>query len=172
MIILITGASHTGKTVLAQRMLEEYKYPCMSQDLLKMGLIRSGNTTLTPMDDNELVPYLWNITKEIIKTAIENKQSLIVEGCYMPFDWKKDFDEGYLKDIRYICLVMSEGYIRNRFDDIKKYANAIENRLDDSDFTVDTALMDNAEVLEQCRDNNLPYVLIDEDYKTETGSLL
>ncbi len=172
MIIMITGASHTGKTVLAQRMLEEYRYPCISQDLLKMGLIRSGCTTLTPMDDDELVPYLWNITKEIIKTAIENRQNLILEGCYIPFDWKKDFEEEYLKDIRYICLVMSEGYIGNRFDDIKRYANVIENRLDDSDFTVDEALRNNAEVLEQCRENNLPYVLIDEDYKAKTGSLL
>ena len=44
MIILITGASHTGKTVLAQRMLEKYKYPYVSIDHLKMGLIRSGYT--------------------------------------------------------------------------------------------------------------------------------
>ena len=29
MIILITGASHTGKTLLAQRMLEKYHYPLM-----------------------------------------------------------------------------------------------------------------------------------------------
>ena len=30
MVILITGASHTGKTLLAQRMLEMYKYPYLS----------------------------------------------------------------------------------------------------------------------------------------------
>ncbi|MEE5991519.1 MAG: adenylate kinase, partial [Lachnospiraceae bacterium] len=27
MVILITGASHTGKTVLAQKLLEKYHYP-------------------------------------------------------------------------------------------------------------------------------------------------
>ena len=54
MIIILTGASHTGKTVLAQRMLEKYKYPYLSIDHLKMGLIRSQNTTLTPTDDDEL----------------------------------------------------------------------------------------------------------------------
>lgn len=58
MIILITGASHTGKTVLAQRLLEKYKYPYLSIDHLKMGLIRSGNTQLTPEDDDELTDYL------------------------------------------------------------------------------------------------------------------
>lgn len=51
MIILITGASHTGKTALAQRLLERYRYPVLSLDLLKMGLIRSGQTSLTPEDD-------------------------------------------------------------------------------------------------------------------------
>ena len=54
MVLLITGASHTGKTLLAQRLLQTYRYPCLSMDLLKMGLIRSGNTRLTPEDDQEL----------------------------------------------------------------------------------------------------------------------
>ena len=65
MIILITGASHTGKTLLAQKMLEKYKYPYMSIDHLKMGLIRSGNTDLTPEDDDALTEYLWPIIREI-----------------------------------------------------------------------------------------------------------
>ena len=80
MIIIITGASHTGKTLLAQRMLENDQYPYLSIDHLKMGLIRSGNTDLTPEDDDELTEYLWPIVREIIKTAIENRQNLIIEG--------------------------------------------------------------------------------------------
>ena len=121
MIILIAGASHTGKTALAQKLLEQYKYPYLSIDHLKMGLIRSGNTDLTPIsDDSDLTEYLWPIVREIIKTAIENKQNLIVEGCYIPFDWQKDFDCEYLDNIRYYCLVMSEEYIKNHFADIKK----------------------------------------------------
>ena len=92
MIILITGASHTGKTVLAQELLEKYKYPYLSIDHLKMGLIRSGKTQLTPFSkDDDLTEYLWPVVREMIKTAIENKQNLIVEGVYIPFDWEKDF---------------------------------------------------------------------------------
>ena len=131
MIILITGASHTGKTVLAQNLLEKYKYPYLSIDHLKMGLIRSGYTKLTPENDDKLTEYLWPIIREMIKTAIENKQNLIIEGCYIPFDWKKDFEKEYLDNIRYFCLVMSEKYIKNHFDNIKKYASAVESRLDD-----------------------------------------
>jgi len=96
MIKLITGAFHTGKTLLAQKMLEKYKYPYLSIDHLKMGLIRSGNTELTPEDDEALTGYLWPIIREIVKTAIENKQNIIIEGCYIPFDWRRDFEERYL----------------------------------------------------------------------------
>lgn len=145
MIILITGASHTGKTLLAQKLLEKYNYPYLSIDHLKMGMIRSGNTQLTPVSaDTELTMFLWPIVREIIKTVIENRQNLIIEGCYIPFDWKKDFTDEYRKDIRGYCLAMSENYIRMHFDDIKQFANVIENRLDDEDCTLDNVLKDNA----------------------------
>ena len=166
MIILITGASHTGKTVLAQKLLEKYKYPYLSIDHLKMGLIRSGNTKHTPMsDDEDLTEYLWPIVREMIKTAIENKQNLIVEGCYIPFDWQKDFDSKYLEHIKYFCLVMSEGYIRNHFADIKKYANTIENRLDDERCTIENVLSDNTEMLTLAQRYNVNYILIEDEYE-------
>ena len=168
MIILITGASHTGKTALAQKLLEEYKYPYLSIDHLKMGLIRSGNTELTPLSaDADLTAYLWPIVREIIKTTVENRQNLIVEGCYIPFDWKKDFGEEHLNYIKYVCLVMSEGYIRNHFADIKKYACVIENRLDDEDCTLDNVLKDNARTLSLAKENDLDYILIDGEYKID-----
>ena len=166
-IILITGASHTGKTALAQKLLEKYKFPYLSIDHLKMGLIRSGNTNLTPCDDEKLTDYLWPIVCEIIKTTVENKQNLIVEGCYIPFDWAKDFDKEYLDNIKYICLVMSKKYIQTHFDDIKKYANVIENRLNDEDCTMESVLKDNAQFLESAQKHNANYVLIDDEYKIE-----
>ena len=167
MIVLITGASHTGKTVLAQKLLEKYKYPYLSIDHLKMGLIRSGNTELNPMDDNELTEYLWPIVREIIKTAIENKQNLIIEGCYIPFDWSSDFEQKYLDCIKYYCLVMSENYIKNHFADIKKYANVIENRLDDEWCTFESVSEDNAQVLELAKKHNVNYILIDDKYEVD-----
>lgn len=168
MIVLITGASHTGKTALAQKLLERYQYPYVSIDHLKMGLIRSGNTTLTPTsDDKALTDYLWPIVREMIKTAIENGQNLIVEGCYVPFDWKKEFETAYLKEIRFFCLVMSKTYIQRHFDAIKKYASVIEDRGDDTDCTAETVLRDNAQVLEQCIRHGTEYLLIDEDYRID-----
>ena len=132
MIILITGASHTGKTLLAQKLMERYRYPVLSIDLLKMGLIRSGQTQLTPEDDELLTPYLWGIVSEMIKTAIENKQNLIVEGCYIPFDWRADFESEYLAEIEFCCLVMTSNYLKNHVDDIRHFSNVIETSMPSS----------------------------------------
>ena len=168
MIVLIAGASHTGKTALAQKLLERFKYPYLSIDHLKMGLIRSKNTTLTPLsDDQALTDYLWPIVCEMIKTAIENAQNLIVEGCYIPFDWKKDFGPEYLENIEYVCLVMSREYIRNHFHDIKKYASIVEDRMEDEDCTMENVLKDNGWVLEQCRRHKVRYLLIHEEYQVD-----
>ncbi|MEF2920062.1 MAG: adenylate kinase [Acutalibacteraceae bacterium] len=167
MIILITGASHTGKTALAQKLLEKYKYPYLSIDHLKMGLIRSKNTLLTPIsDDSELTAYLWPIVCEMIKTAIENKQNLIVEGCYIPFDWANYFNKEYLDNIKYYCLVMSKEYIENNFADIKKYASVIENRLCD-ECTLENVLQDNAQTLELALKHNVDYILIEDKYEID-----
>lgn len=170
MIILIAGASHTGKTALAQRLLEQYHYPYLSIDHLKMGLIRSGNTQLTPMsDDDALTAYLWPILREMIKTAIENRQNLVIEGCYIPFDWKKDFSEDYLNQIRHYCLVMSEDYIRTHFADIKEYASVIESRLDDSGCTMEGVLADNAATLQLAKAHGSNVLLIDDRYEVEVN---
>lgn len=154
MVILIGGASHTGKTCLAQQLLERYHWPYVSIDHLKMGLIRSGQTELTPMDDDSLTDYLWPILREMVKTAIENEQNLILEGCYIPGDWYRDFPESYLRHIRCRFLVMTEDYIRSHFGQIREHACAIERRLDDSGLDPEELIRDNRNVLRQCREED------------------
>ena len=172
MIILITGASHTGKTLLAQRLLEKYKVPYMSIDHLKMGLIRSGMTGLTPADDEALTEYLWPVIREIVKTAIENRQNLIIEGCYIPFGWRKDFDERYLPSIRFVCLAMSEQYIEDHFGEIIEHESEIESRSVAADCTIDSLKTDNKSVIEGFQHVGEPVVLIDSNYEQTIENLI
>lgn len=165
MVILIAGSSHTGKTLLAQKLLEKYKYPYLSIDHLKMGLIRSKNTNLTVEDDDKLTDYLWAIVKEIIKTNIENNQNIIIEGCYIPFNWKKDFEEKYLKQIKYTCLIMTEKYIRNNYTNITKYENIIENRKEQASIDLEELVSENLYNLEMCEKYANHYILIDNKYE-------
>ena len=172
MIILITGASHTGKTLLAQKMLEKYKYPYLSIDHLKMGLIRSGYTGLTPEDDEALTEYLWPILREIVKTAVENRQNLIVEGCYIPFRWRQEFDGRYLPSIRFICLAMTDEYIDSHFEEIKAHGSEIEARLEDSWCTAEQLKKGNRRMIEGFRTAGEQVALITENYADSIIGLL
>ncbi|MBP5500437.1 MAG: adenylate kinase [Bacteroidales bacterium] len=172
MVVLITGASHTGKTLLAQRMLEKFKYPYLSIDHLKMGLIRSGNTDLTPEDDEALTDYLWPIVCEMVKTAIENQQNLIIEGCYIPSDWRKDFSEQYFQSIRFICLAMSDAYIESHFDEIKNHASSIETRLSDTDYTIESLKFDNHYFMDAFTRSGEQITVIDTDYWQTLNDLI
>ena len=165
MIYLISGASHTGKTVLAQRLLEEKHWPYLSLDHLKMGLIRSGNTDLTVYDDEKLTDYLWPIAREMAKTAIENHQNLIFEGCYIPHSWAQDFDDSYLPHIKALWLIMSKTYIETHWEDIRSHACDVEQRLDDSDLSKEDLIADNRKNLAMCKQYGCDYILIDGDYE-------
>ena len=164
MIYLIAGTSHTGKTVLAQRLLEEKHWPYLSLDHLKMGLIRSGNTALTVFDDEKLTDYLWPIAREMAKTAIENHQNLIIEGCYIPHNWSADFEESYRTQIKAVWLIMTENYIRSHFGDILSHASDVEQRLDDSGLSMEELIRDNLRNLELCKKYGCDYILINGDY--------
>lgn len=164
MVILIAGTSHTGKTFLAQKFLEKYKYPYISIDHLKMGLIRSKYTDISVEDDENLEKYLWPIVREIIKTNIENNQNIIIEGAYIPFSFKDDFSEEYLKNIKYVCLIMTEKYIKNNIENILKYEDVIESRLNKENINIDEFIAENKYNLDMCKKYGCNYILIDDKY--------
>lgn len=172
MIILITGASHTGKTLLAQRLLEVYHFPYLSIDHLKMGLIRSRKTQLTPEDDDALTDYLWPIVREIMKTAIENQQNLIVEGCYIPADWRKDFNNQFLSSIQFVCLAMTDAYIDTHFEVIRNQASVVETRLNDSYITNEKLKDDNHYYINAFIQEGEQVTLIDKDFEKNINSLI
>lgn len=166
MIILIGGATHTGKTAFAQRLLEKYGYPYLSIDHLKMGLIHSGYCRLTPSSpEAELTRCLWPVVRGIINTARENRQNLIIEGCYIPPDFQRDFQQESLPDIRYVCLIMSENYIGQHYDDIARQARVIERRVFGVVPRKRVLLEENLHNLELCKKYGLDYVLIDDKYE-------
>lgn len=168
MVILIGGGTHTGKTLLAQRLLEKHHFPYLSIDHLKMGLIRSGLCPLTPdSEDEALTAFIWPVVREMIKTAVENRQNLIVEGCYIPADFIRDFAPAYLEHIRYVCLILSENFIRRHYAEIRDHANDIEHRLDSEAPPMETLLAENRRNLELCRKFGTGYVLVDGEYDVD-----
>lgn len=172
MIIIITGPSHVGKTCFAQKLMERVKYPYISIDHLKMGLIRSGNTNLTPDDDELLIGYLWPIVAEMIKTAVENNQNMIIEGIYVPRNWRESFNEKYLSNIKCFCLTYTKEYIEKHFDDIRNHANDIENRIDDSCFTYESLCKENNYFINEFCLNSEDIIYINDCYETKINELI
>ncbi len=163
MIILIGGSSHVGKTLLAQKLMERLKIPYLSLDHLKMMFIRCRLTDLTVEDDYKMRYFLWPYAAELIKTAIENDQNMIVEGCYIPSEWRDRFDAEYLKDIRCFFITMSEDYLRNNFDKLSEYANAIERRIDD-ELNLERLINCSREFKEECGEHDIPVLEITDRY--------
>jgi 2-phosphoglycerate kinase len=163
MIILIGGSSHVGKTYIAQKLLERLSFPYLSLDHLKMMFIRGGLTDLTVEDDYEMRYFLWPYAAEIIKTAIENKQNMIIEGCYIPSEWREQFDSDYLKDIKCFFVTMSEEYLRKNIDKVRDFANVIESRIEDE---VDTERLINCSIQfkKECEEQNIPVLEITGTY--------
>ncbi len=167
MVYLIGGASHTGKTNLAQKLMIKYQIPYISMDHIKMGLVRTGLLPNYVEEDKKMLEVLWPVIREMIKTAIENEQNMIIEGCYIPYNWKEDFDEEYLEDIRCKFLIMSADYIEEHFADITKYASVIEDRGEDEECTKEWILQINKEYLEGCLKQGCEYRLITDKYDVD-----
>ena len=132
-----------------------------------MGLIRCNFTTISVSDDAKLTQFLWPLVKEIIKTAIENNQNLIIEGCYIPFDWEKDFSKEHLTQIKYYCLIMSKDYIQKHFSDILANESIVEQRLTSGDLVQGNLIKENESNLQMCKKYGLNYILIDTEYKVD-----
>ena len=92
---------------------------------------------------------------------------MIVEGCYIPFDWRKDFDAEYQKSIKFLCLAMTGSYIDSNFDKIKAHASVIEARVDDSDLNAKDLKTDNQKNIEGFQKSGEKVILINVDYESD-----
>jgi putative acetyltransferase len=171
MVILIGGVSCTGKTVMAQKLLEKYKIPYLSIDHIKMGLIRGSKyCDFTATDgDNELTYKLWPIVKGIIMTNIENGQHIIIEGYYLPPEHINDFEPNYLKQIIALYIGFSKDYLENHFDlGIVEHRSEIEQKeCDYSYMNKDNFIKLHSEVKELCKKSNANFFEINDNYTEE-----
>lgn len=174
MVILIGGVSCTGKTLMAQNLLEKYKIPYLSIDHIKMGLIRGSkycDFTATD-DDDELTNKLWPIVKGIIMTNIENGQHIIIEGCYLPPEHISDFEPEYLDQIISLYIGFSRDYLEEHFDSgIIKHRSEIELKDCDDYMNRDNFIKLHSRVKERCETNNAKYFEIDDDYVSEMNNV-
>jgi 2-phosphoglycerate kinase len=170
MVILIGGVSCTGKTVMAQNLLEKYKIPYLSIDHVKMGLIRGSKYCdfSATDDDVELSYKLWPIVKGIVMTNIENRQHIIIEGCYLPPEHIRDFEPEYLEQIIPLYIGFSRDYLQKYFDSgIIEHRSEIEQKDCDDYMNQDNFIKLHSRMKELCKKNNAKFFEINDDYVGE-----
>lgn len=174
MVILIGGASCTGKTALAQRLMEQHNITYMSMDHVKMGLIRSNpNCGFSATDpEDKVTQNVWPVIREIIKTNIENDQNIIIEGCYLPCEGILEFEPEYSKMIVAFYIGFSEDYIRLHLNDgILDHRDVIEKRLYDNCMTADYFISAHSKQKEICLKYGMKYFEIQKDYDKEINMI-
>ncbi|WP_077617539.1 2-phosphoglycerate kinase [Bacillus sinesaloumensis] len=174
MVILISAVSSTGKTLMAQKLLETYNIPYLSIDHLKMGLYRGNKDCgFTPLDDTEVIANkLWPVIKGMIMTAIENDQHLIIEGCYILPHYMKDFNKEYSEQIIPVFLGFSESYILENYETkIVKHRNVIESRKWPEERTKNELIREHSEFKTECLQAGVRYFEIQNDYEKELSTV-
>ncbi len=172
MIILIGGVSCTGKTLMAQKLMEKYKIPYLSIDHLKMGLIRGSRYCDFGAEDpdTEITLKIWPVVREIIMTNLENAQHIIIEGCYIPPDAIHDFSPKYQKEIISLFLGFSEEYLRKNIDSgILSHRSEIELREIDEYMSADNFSKLHEEARSKMKNRN--YFEIQDDYEKEISEV-
>ncbi len=175
MVILISAPSCSGKTFLSQKLLEIYKFPYYSIDHIKMGIYRSNlENQFSPGDSEEKVAkHIWPTIREIIKTAIENNQNLIVEGVYIYPKFLKEFDANYRDSIIPIFFAFSTKYISNNFQkNIIEYRNIIESRLEKENRNIDYFKSVHKKFIKKCKKNNQKCFVVDNSYKEMISDII
>lgn len=170
MVILISGHSCTGKTLMSQNLLEKYNIPYYSIDHIKMGIFRADEGCgFTPSDSNEHIGnILWPIIKGIIMTSIENNQNIIIEGCYLLPQFLEELEEDYLKQIVPIFIGFTQDYIEDKFhSNIIGYRSVIEKRDYEEDRSVQNFVDAHEYFKVQCEKHKVKYFEIHKDYENE-----
>lgn len=170
MIILISAASCSGKTLMSQTLLEKYKIPYYSIDHIKMGIFRSDRSCgFTPCDSNEKIGnILWPVLKGIIKTGIENEQNLIIEGCYILPEYLKEFEAEYAEKIIPVFFGFSKDYIQSEFETgILQHRCVVEKRGYDEERPVQQFIEEHHFFKTRCQLNDQLYFEIEACYEEE-----
>lgn len=155
MILFVQGPSHSGKSTMARAIARRTGASVFSLDLLKMGLLRSGNADfagLTPLDDAEIEVRLWPIVREAARTARENGQSVVFEGAYLPFAevsaWIRSLPKtGAPEDgVTAAAIAFTPDYVEQHYEAIASHADSAERRIGQSTPAVSKLLADHREV--------------------------
>ena len=123
MIYILTGIAKSGKSLVANRLIQKYSLPTFSTDYIMMMLVR-GNKTLGIDPDgedeivaNQLRPYI----NGLIQTMVENKVDYFIEGVHFNPDFARELLDKYPNDVKVLYLGYKDINVEDKINELERF---------------------------------------------------
>jgi hypothetical protein len=125
MIYIVSGASRSGKTIVAKKMLKEMQVPYMSTDCVMMGFMHGVEKVNLhdKMWPDEIAVKIWGFLKHFILTLMHSEEDYLIEGeAFLP-NLVKELMDAYPENLRVVFIGYSSANLTEKVKDVKKYAS-------------------------------------------------
>ena len=124
MIYIISGASRSGKTLIAKKMMVEYNIPYLSLDSLVMGFTNGIpeygiHDKLWP---HEIAERLWPFLKAMLQNMLWSDIDYILEGEAVLPRHIAELSKEHPDEMRVCYLGFSDVKLEEKVEDIYKYS--------------------------------------------------
>jgi len=188
MIILISGASHTGKTMLAKRLCERYQIPYKNIEYIKQHMLLSadsdGINVGNALESNKYVlsENVWFIVENIVRDGLEKGEGMVLDGNFLPPHRVRALDDVGVISMH---LIFTPEYIEKNYDVILKHRKEESSIHDDGDIlqimsnegilkesiskniSKEAMLAENNTLKNSCADEVVSYFMFQENHESE-----
>lgn len=164
MLYLIGGASRSGKTTTAKRIVNEAGIPYFSLDYLMMGLANGVPELGVHPTEGDFITgqRMWKIVDPMLTAMVENGIDYTVEGVQLLPAFVAEFQQKFAGDVR-CCFIGQSELDVTAIEEMKLHSSATENDgFKDLSHIEALAEMkriraDSARYKVECEVHNLPY---------------
>lgn len=131
MIYIISGASRSGKSIVAKGFFEKNFIPYIPLDCLMMGFM-NGVSSLGIHDKlwpDEIAEKMWPFLKAVCKNMIDNEIDYIFEGEAVLPEHIKELSDLHPGQIKTCFLGYTEVDVKKKISEVKRYPNHLNDWL-------------------------------------------
>lgn len=171
MLYLVSGASRSGKTIIAERILEERGIPYLSLDWLVMGFT-NGLPQLGVHDrlmPDEIAAGIWDYVKAMFESMIWSGIDYVIEGEAILPGRIRELIDSHPDKVRIVFLGYASVDVEQKLQEIKEHsAGKVDWLTKESDAYIRDHIQNmvghSRLIREGCEEHDLPYFDTAEDF--------
>lgn len=164
MLYIISGASRSGKTLLAEKILAEQGINYLSLDWLIMGFT-NGLPALGihhMLFPDEIAERSWSFFKAMLESMLYIEENCVVEGEAILPELIVELKEQYPDQVRVCFVGYTDISIEEKVRNIKKYGGGKTDWLIDKsdeyiEDHVNNMIAHSKKIQQSCQENNIKY---------------